>query len=250
MKKEFEFEQKKKLKEEIAKNKVHLLNAVEELNHRLWNFTQNVGENWHKISENDWFKGEQYYINSFVYRFLVFIHWTLKTERDTISVDSTIADKADIRFLKYIKTFKDIFTDAELLSELGYSRNKNHNHFYKNDLIGYCKWVVENRQVRDFDDFEIKLKYEYASLQKVIEYFSGINDDDLDKNLNILRCTHLLAISFLNDFGHTYQKTENKKVDKIAKHYKSKIMIKKGFAQFITKSKLDNEMKNIMRKIK
>ena len=48
LKKEYQFEQKKKLKEEIAKNKMHLLNSAEELNHRLWNFSQHVDENWHK----------------------------------------------------------------------------------------------------------------------------------------------------------------------------------------------------------
>lgn len=66
LKKEYQFEQKKKLKEEIAKNKMHLLNSAEELNHRLWNFSQHVDENWHKVSKQDWFETEQYYINSFV----------------------------------------------------------------------------------------------------------------------------------------------------------------------------------------
>ncbi len=250
LKKEFEFEQKKKLKQDIAKNKIHLLNAIEELNHRLWNFNLYVGEGWHKISKNDWFKNDQYYINSFVYRILVFIHWTLKTEKDTVSVDSTIADKNDIKFLKYIKTLKEIFTAADLLRDLGYDRSSNTNHFYKNDLIGYCKWVVENGKVLDFDEFEIKLKYNYESLQKVIEYFTTIEDNISDRNLNVLRCTHLLAIQFLNDFGHSYQKTNKKKINRITNDYKTKIMIKDRFEKFIINSKLENEMKSILKKIK
>src|SRR5690554_4545564 len=152
--KEFEFEQKKKLKEEIAKNKTHLLNSIEALNHRMWNFSQNVNENWHKKTEEDWFKDEeQYYINSFLYRFLCFIHWTIRTESDTVSVDTTIASKADITYLKWIKTFKDIFTDTDLLKELNYDRARNTNHFYKNDLIGYTKLLIENNRVIDFDEF-------------------------------------------------------------------------------------------------
>ena len=55
MKQEFEFEQRKKLKEEIAKNKTHFLNSIESLNHRMWNFSQNVDKNWHKITREQWF---------------------------------------------------------------------------------------------------------------------------------------------------------------------------------------------------
>ena len=250
LKKEFEFEQKKKLKEDIAKNKVHLLNAAEEFSQRLWNLSQNVGENWHKVSKENWFVKEQYYINSCVYRFLVFIHWTIKTERDTISVDSTIADNADILFLKYIKTFKDIFTDADLLEELNYSREHNTNHFFKNDLIGYTKFVVFNNQVIDFDDFKVKIKNNYSPLEKVIEYFSNIEEDDLDKNLNVLRCSHLLIINFLNTFGHSYQKTDKEKIGRIVRNYKVQLKIIKGFQIFIDKSKLRNEMNSILKKFK
>nr|WP_319571642.1 hypothetical protein [uncultured Draconibacterium sp.] len=250
LKKEFEFEQKKKLKEDIAKNKVHLLNAVEELNHRLWNFSQNVGEGWHNIKRTDWFKEDQYYLNSFVYRFLTFLHWTLKTEKDTISVDTTIADSTDILFLKYIKTFKDIFTAADILKELNYDRTFNTNHFYKNDLVGYTKWIIFNGKVIDFDEFESKLQYNYEPLKPVIEYFSSIVNDDENKNLNVLRCFHLLCIKFLNEFGHDYQKTNKKKIKCLTDLYKPKIKIKNGFIKFTKKSNLECEMKSILKNLK
>lgn len=250
MKKEFEFEQKKKLKEEIAKNKTHFLNSVEELNHRMWNFSQNVHKNWHKVSPEDWFQtDDQYYINSFLYRFLCFLHWTLKTEKDTISVDTTIAIKEDLLYLKWVKTFKDIFTDADLLKELNYDNTRNLNHFYKNDLMGYSKFIIENHTVMDFDEFKVKLQTNYAPLKKVIEYFSLIESNDRDKNLNVLRCFHLLAIKFLNDFGHDYQRTDKKKIGRITGLYKSKINIKEGFKEFVKKSKLKNEMRTLIKKI-
>ena len=247
---EFQFEQKKRLKEEIAKNKTHLLNATEGLNHRMWNFSQYVGKNWHQVPPEKWFESEdQYYINSFVYRFLCFLHWILKTERDTISVDTTIANKEDILYLKWVKTFKDIFTDVDLLKELNYDNTKNSNHFYKNDLVGYSKWVVFNHSVIDFDEFETKFKYNYKPLTKVIEYFSKIQDDKNDRNLNVLRCCHLLTIQFLNDYGHDYQHTSKEKIKRITALYKDKICIKKGFAEFVKKSKLDDEMKVILKEL-
>ncbi|CAM1350291.1 hypothetical protein [Tenacibaculum crassostreae] len=248
LRKEYQFEQKKKLKEEIAKNKTHLLNTVEEFNHRLWNFSQH-NENWHQITEENWGKTQQYYIKSFVYRFLKFLHWTLKTENDTISIDTTIADKNEILFLKYIKTFKDIFTDADLLEELNYDKRHNTNHFFKNDLIGMTKWILEGERVIDFDEFETIIEMNYDGMRETIEYFTKIQHADDDKNLNILRCCHLICIQFLNSFGHDYQKTEEDKIRTITELYKGKIKIKKGFKIFVTKSKLGKEMKNVMCKI-
>jgi hypothetical protein len=250
LKKEFDFEQKKKLKEEIAKNKIHLLNSAEELNHRLWNFSQHVGENWHKIDKADWLKPTKYYINSFVYRFLIFIHWIIETERKTLTVDSTIADSDDILYLKFIKTLKDIFTDVDLFKGLNYDCSHDTNHFFKNDLIGYSKSVLENERILDFDDFREKRQNEIGSITKVFEYFAKIENDNNDKNLNVLRCTHLLLIRFLNIYGHDYQKTSDEKIKTITSKYKQEILIKENFEEFVKKSKIDDKMKSILKQIK
>ncbi len=249
LKKEFEFEQKKKLKEEIAQNKMRLLNSAEELNHRLWNFSQHVGENWHRVSANDWNTTEQYYLKSFVYRFLKFLYWNIQTEKDTISIDTTIAEKDDILFLKYIKTFKDIFTDVDLLAELNYDKAHNTNHFFKNNLADYCILVTQGGEILSFENFKEIMDREYQSLEKVINYFSTIQDSDDDKNLNVLRVCHLLIIQFLNTFGHDYQKTDEEKIKKITELYEPKLKIKKGMVEFIKKSKLEKEMKSITEKI-
>jgi hypothetical protein len=250
LKKEYDFKQKIKLKEEIAKNKMHLLNSAEELSHRLWNFSQHIDENWHSIKKEDWFKNEQYYINSFIYRYLKFLYWTIQTEKDTISLDSIIADKNDILFLKYVKTFKDIFTDADLLTDLGYNKTNNTNHFFKNDLNSYCKLIVKNNEVIDFDDFKLILESNYDSLEKIIEYFTKIENNNTDKNLNVLLCCHLILIKFLNTFGHDYQKTKSDKIKTITELYKGKLSIKKEFRTFIIKSKLEKELCPIYKKIK
>lgn len=250
LKVEYDFEQKKRLKEEIAKNKMHLLNIAEEFNHRLWNLNENISKNWLQINQEEWEERTKYYTRSFVYRFLVFLHWVLKTEKDTISIDTIVADKKDIEYLKFIKTFKDIFSEPKLLKELDYSNGNNTNHFFKNNLKGYTKWIIEDERVIDFDEFSDKTENKYNELKKVINYFSEIENNDIDKNLNILRCFHLLIISFLNEYGHTYQHTSDEKIIELTKVYKGKIKIKKGFQEFIEKSKLEKELKSVLKKIK
>ncbi|WP_087111840.1 hypothetical protein [Halomonas citrativorans] len=244
LKKEYLFEQKKLIKVEMAKTKVPLLNSAEELNYRMWNFNQNISEGYHRIDRDNWFHTNQYYLNSFIYRFLVFMSYCIKTEEGILSMDSTVADKDDIVFLKYVKTFKNLFCEFNLLTDLGYKQNDDANHFFRNELKGYCSWVEMNGKVVDFEDFNSKLRYSYDDLEKVIEYFSKIENNDSDKTLNILRCAHLLAVSFLNRFGHSYQYTEKDKMNTLNNYYKDHLMIKSGFKEFITASKLDKEFKS------
>ncbi len=242
LQKEYKFEQKKLLKEEIVKTKVPLLNAAEEFNYRIFNFNKNISKGYHNISEKEWFQTNQYYLNSFIYRFLVLIHFCIKTEEDLLSMDSTVADEEDITFLLYVKTFKNIFCESNLLTELGYKQDDDSNHFYRNELKGFSGWVVSNNKVIEFDEFVPKLKHSYDPLRRVIEYFSKIDNDDKDKTLNILRCTHLLSICFLNEFGHSYQQTDKGKIKKLNQSYKDKIKIKASFLNFLDDSKLKKKV--------
>lgn len=249
LKKEYLFEQRKLIKQEIAKTKIPLLNSAEEFNYRMWNFNKNIGEYYHKIDKDKWFKTNQYYLNSFIYRFLVFMYYCIKTEEGILSMDSTVAEKNDILFLQYVKTFKNLFCEIGLLTELGYGKNENGNHFFRNELKGYCSWVVKHHQVMDFEEFISKLKFNYNDLQKVIEYFSKIENANSDKTLNVLRCAHLLAIGFLNRFGHSYQYTGREKMKMLSNYYSNRIMIKDSFKIFLESSKLDKEFKKDFNKV-
>lgn len=255
LKKEFEFSQRKMLKEEIAKNKIPLLNILEELNYRILTLNKNVGSGsldipWLNVSQANWFQNEQYFVNSFVYRYLIFLHFVLKTENDTISIDSTIADKSDISYLTYIKTFKNLFTEVDILKDLNYFPTRDDHHFFKNDLETYASWVLLNGVVMSFEEFKERLRTNYTQYKKVIEYFTTIKNDDQDMNLNVLRGFHLIIIKFLNSYGHNYQKTEKEKLKKLCIKYKVNLKIKKGYIEFLEKNKLEKEMCDVIKLLK
>jgi len=250
LKKEYEFEQRKKLKDEISKTKIPLLNSIEELNYRIYNLNTNLHLGWQNVAKEDWFRNEQYFVNSSIYRLLEFWYWIIKTEKDTISIDSTIADNDDILYLTYIKTFKNVFTDVDILKDLGYSPAYDTNHFFKNDLETYGSWLIENNEIIGFEKFKGKLGSDYDKYKKVIEYFTNIQNDDTDKNLNVLRSFQLIAISFLNKYGHGYQKTDSEKLRQLTESYKQQLKVKVAFKNFIVKNKLNKEMTKILRAIK
>ena len=251
LRREFQFEQKKSIKQEIAKTKTPLLNVSEELNYRLWNFIPNINENWHSIEREKWLEPKHYYLRSFVYRLLVFIFWVLETEKSLTHFDSTIADKKDLDYIKYIKTFKNIFCDILLLKDLEYPNDATTNHFYKNDLPRYANYVKgSDGDIIDFDSFYTKIKDDFTSIEKVFIYINEIRNQPLNENLNVIRCFHLLLIQFLTEYGHDYQKTDKTKVEKLIKENYNTIKIKNAFEEFIIRNKLTNEMKSIIKKLK
>jgi hypothetical protein len=123
LKSNYKFDQRRKLKDELALHKGKLLNSAEQLNYRLLGFNDSIEENWHKVSKEQWFqKKNQYYINSFLFRLLTFGHYLNVTERSVLNIDTQIADKEDIKYLKYVKSMINIFSDGKLHDELEYNR--------------------------------------------------------------------------------------------------------------------------------
>lgn len=89
---EHEYEQRREVKKILSKNKIQLLNACEELNHRLWNFYgENYLKKWHQISDID--VHEHYYFVSFIYRFIAVFVWVRKIEKEMVYLDTTFAFK-------------------------------------------------------------------------------------------------------------------------------------------------------------
>jgi hypothetical protein len=248
LKKKYKFEQQKKIKDEIAKTKIQLLNSAEEFNSRLWNFKNNLDKGWHSIDEVEWLNEERYYLRSSVFRFIQFIYWIIRTEKSLLSFDSTVASNKEDSYLKFIKTFKIFFCQPDLLKNLDYSNDENTNHFYKNELINYAKYLSENDNVLEYNSFYEKTKLDYSEIKKIFTYFNSLSNDDLNKNYNILMCFHLFLIKFLNEFGHDYQKTAWKKIKSLINDYK-RIKIKEDFTEFLKSNKMYWTMYRILRRL-
>lgn len=101
---EHHYEQKKRVKEVIAKHKTQLLDSSETLNHRLWNFADNYKHNWHKIKDINTLTNH-YYLASFSYRILAFFAWVRKIESEMVYLDTTIASRKDLNLIKFLRIF-------------------------------------------------------------------------------------------------------------------------------------------------
>lgn len=123
IKREYYYEQRKKIKQILAETKTPLIKSAEDLNFRLLNLNKNINEKWHNIEECEWTHDNKYYLRSFTYRLLSFIYWVLRAEDSIYSFDLKQADKEDALYLKYIKTLKHFFCERELLDDLNYQKS-------------------------------------------------------------------------------------------------------------------------------
>ena len=247
MKKEYDFNQRKRIKEGLAKTKTPLIKAAEELNYRLWNLTTHIDEGWHNIGEEEWKDEKRYYLRSFVYRLLSFFFWILEAEKSIYSFDLSKADSKDKLYLKYIKTLKHFFCERELLDELDYATGMSSNHFYKDNLIKYASYVEKNRRCMTFLEFEKKFQHDYEEIRKVVKYITTIKSDTRNLNYNILKAFHPFLMLFLNKYGLDYHFTPKNKIRKLLRNKYSDLIIRKGLLKFIERNKLFDESKFIMK---
>jgi len=248
LKKEYNFEQRKSIKVNLARSKTPLIKAAEELNYRLWNLSDNINEGWLNVDKANWTETKRYYLRSTVYRFLTFIFWTLEAERSIYSFDFSQADKSDTLYLKYIKVLKHFFCAPELLKELGYDPSHPTNHFYKDDLQRYACYIKDGRGgVINFMEFERKFQAEHKDIEQVIRYMTKIDNTSGNLNYNVVRGFHLFLMLFLNKYGLDYHYTQHKKYRGLIHGKYSSITIKKGLYEFFERNKVMDEAKWIIK---
>ena len=237
MKREYNFQQRKKIKENLSQSKTPLIKAAEELNYRLWNLSRFIDKRWHNVEESEWKEDKRYYLKSTVYRFLMFLYWTLKAENSIYCLDLTMADKKDQIYLKYIKTLKHFFCESSLLEALEYSGSHDTNHFYKDNLIKYVSYLEENGKPISYLEFDEKFCLDYKTIKTVIQYIVNIESQSDNLNYNTIKAFHLFLIQFLNRFGLDYHKTSIRKIKKILDKYHD-LKIKNEYLDFLKRNKI------------
>lgn len=247
---EHQYEQRKKIKEVLAKNKTHLLNSAEDLNHRLWNFTNNHNRNWHKV-DGKYFESGNNYFNSFVYRILSFYGWLRIIDKQIIYLDTTIASKDDLDFIKYIKVFPQIMCDLALFKGQEYDANNPTDHFFRNNFQNISLILVRGDEVTDYANLFDDLNHSQDEYLQLCEFIDGISSTENRLRYDRLKLLHLTLISFLNKFGYDFQYTDKEKIEFIAKTPRKSKLIK-NYTDFIKRIKLDSEkeMKKLLKIIK
>lgn len=214
---EHRYDQKKKIKEVIAKNKTSLLDAAESLNHRFWNFSINYVKEWH-TTEDFADLSRHYYLASFAYRILSFFAWVRRIETQMVFLDATVAPPADINFIKFLRALNQVMCDTVLFKGLDYDDFYARDHFFKNNFNHMCECFWKDESMLSYADFK-------NNSDKCLEYFtpmltmlSGVGPNEQRLRWDRLQALHYLLIMFLNAYGYDFQHTSPEKIKKLVEN--------------------------------
>jgi len=240
---EHKFEQRKKIKEAIAKYKVHLLTACEDVNHRFWNLSINHHKDWIKI-DGDYGK-EHYYFHSTIYKILYLYAWIGKIKKEMIFLDTTIASKEDLEFIKFLKFFPNVMCDLTFIVGKDADGDYAVDHFFRTNFELLPDYISDKDVFKSYADYKAIIPNLQTDLHSLYIYLDGVSPNEKRMRWDRLHLLHLTTILFLNNYGYDFQQTDDKKIKEVLTKPKVSGYLKNYF-NFLKEYKLD-ENKEVKR---
>ena len=216
---DYEYEQRKKLREVIGRFHGRLLSAANSMNYRLWNLYSNHDKGWLDVKGD--YGVNRYYFLSCVYRFLNVFALIRQLERESILLDARIAQKSDFTFLNYSAALHWVMTDTALFDGVEYNHYQQRDHFFSDEFRRYCDFCFEDDEFIDFEEFK-KGFSKKEELGTVFRYFDGLKPREDRLRWDRLVSFHLLLLAFINTFGYKRQYTKDQKFLKVARQIQNR----------------------------
>ena len=221
---EYEYEQRKKLRNLIGAYHGRLLNASVSLNHRLWNLYANHAEGW--LSVDGDYSEQNHYFHSTVHRFIAVCALIRRFERESVHVDGRIALESDFLFLRYIAALRWCMTDVALFTSLEYDRFYETDHFFSDNFRIYCDSCVDDSgSVVEFPSLAERVQ-EDRSLDPVLSFFDGLSPAEDRYRWDRVVSFHLLLMGFINNICYEEQVSAQAHFDQVAVQAKHPAVLK------------------------
>jgi len=233
---EYEYEQRKNLRALIAKYQGRMVETAEVLNHRMWNLYQNESKGW--LDASGRYADAQYYFKSWAYRFLNFLAMARLFEKEAIFIDSKIAEKSDLDFIKYVKAFGWATCDVALFTGVQYDDFRQKDHFFRDSLRHICDACCKEGNFLDQEKIHELLSN--SDFQSVYRFFDGLRKDENRLRWDRLVAVDLLLMAFLNSFGYDMQRSSLEEFSTVVGHVKH-TQILQNLNTWLSKLGLDKE---------
>lgn len=212
---EYEYEQRKRLRELIGRYHGRLLNAATSLNYRLWNLYAHHDRGWLNVN-GVYYQGAGYYFVSTVYRFLSVFALIRQLETEAVLLDRRIAEKKDYTFLNYAAALHWVMTDVALFDGLAYDSSFQKDHFFSDYFRHYSDACSKDQALLAFEEFRAG-PYCSNELEPVLSYFDGLRPDEPRFRWDRLVALHMILMAFNNVFGYRRQHSSQEDFDSAAK---------------------------------
>lgn len=215
---EYEFVERKKLRELVGRYHGRLLESAERLNHRLWNLQQNESLGW--LNVNGQFNNPEanYYFTTTVYRTVSLFALIRLFEQEAIYIDAHIAKEGELVFAKFTKAFEWVLTDADLFKGIKYDYSRQTDHLFRDKLRLLCDSSVTEGKVISLENFQERLMTDcgQSHLKPILVFFDGLCFAENRLRWDRINSFHLLLMVFINKFGYDVQKSSQRQIQDIA----------------------------------
>lgn len=239
---EYEYEERKKLQALIGRYHGRILLAAEHLNHRLWNLQANESRGWLSVNGDYGEPADYYYFKTTAHRFISLLTLIYFFQKEALYIDSRIAKRNELAFLKFAKSLEWVLTDVALFHDLDYDDYHQRDHFFIDHLRLICDCCTSDGNVMPLLQFQSQISTcgDDEPLKQLLDFFNGLcaNEDRL--RWDRIVAFHLLLMAFINTFGYDMQKSTAQQFAEIAKSAKNPKILR-NLKDWLAKLGLDNE---------
>lgn len=203
---EYEYEQRKELRRLIGQYHGRLVEACDAWRHRMNNLYDHQAGG--RMAVHGSYVEPDYYFGTTVYRFMTLAALARQFEAEAFYVDARIAEKEDLDILKYVKAFRWIMTDLELIRGLEYDTWEARDHFLNDRYRGLCDAFAVDGRLPSLAEFEARAGNE-PQLEPVLCFFDGLQENEERLRWDRLVAHHLLVAGFLNLAGYDMQHSDD-----------------------------------------
>lgn len=207
----YRFEQRKALKDHIARHLGHFLEAADSLSNRFKNYEHNSAKGWLNM-RGLYFGTLGYYSSTFAYRLLRCLGTIRSVQREAIYIDTTIAAVHDQEFLKALKLNITIWTDVRLFEGLAYDDSEAADHFFRDALSSMADLLFAKETPMPFVAFQEAVSRRDHPYIEVFKFFDDVKATESRFRHDRIVCAHIVMAATLNAFGYDYQASSDQHI--------------------------------------
>lgn len=230
---EYQYAERKKLRELIGRYHGRMLEAAERMEHRLSNLQVNESKGWLNISGEYDRPENNHYFTSTVNRTVSLMTLIRLFEAEAIFIDARIAIEGELVFAKFAKALVWALTDADLFKDLGYDTSRQTDHIFSDKLRVLCDSCASDGKVIASEEFEERLTSADGRrrLMPLLTFFDGLCSAENRLRWDRVIVLHLLLMAFINTFGYDVQKSPPEKFVQVAQSAKHRKVLENCVAQ-------------------
>jgi hypothetical protein len=201
---EYEYEQRKELRQLIGHYHGRLVDAADAWHNRMKNLYKHESE--HPLDAHGNYEHPDYYFSTTVHRFLALTSLARRFEAEAFFIDARIAEKNDLDFVRFVKAFRWLLTDLGLIEGLEYDAWQARDHFLTDRFRVICDACIPDGTLLTLTQFEERALTDPV-LEPALQFFDGLRADEPRLRWDRLVALHLFVMAFLNVVGYEMQRS-------------------------------------------